>query len=140
MKTKKPKKAPVRRDPKPGLRRPAPKPAPKTSLQINAEKRAAREAVLLPVGRVVERYLSWVELRTKRSPLKIGKDLRFHVAERLYLFAKAHPEYAELFDVLLHSSEFDFIHDMSGLKDSVDPRTGKLLNAFLPRFCRRQTK
>jgi len=38
---------------------------------------------------------------------------------------------------LLFSSDFDFMHDMSGIFNFMDRETGKLKNCFLPRYARK---
>ena len=36
----------------------------------------------------------------------------------------------------LGAPDFDFLHDVFGIQDHIDRRTGKLLNCFLPRCAR----
>jgi hypothetical protein len=37
-------------------------------------------------------------------------------------------------DALLAASDFDFLHDISGIHACIDRTTGELTNCFLPRF------
>lgn len=37
---------------------------------------------------------------------------------------------------LLNADEFDFLHDLYGIKLNIDHSTGKLTNCFLPRFAK----
>ena len=39
--------------------------------------------------------------------------------------------------VLLESNAFDFVHDVIGIRDHMDRKTGKLLHHFLPRCARK---
>ena len=41
-------------------------------------------------------------------------------------------------DALLAASDFDFIHDVSGIHAYIDRTTGDLTNHFLPRFARKE--
>ena len=41
-------------------------------------------------------------------------------------------------DALLHAPSVDFCHDVYGIVNNINRKTGKLENCFLPRFARHQ--
>ena len=47
-----------------------------------------------------------------------------------------HNEVSLRLDELLHADDFNFFHDVMGIRNNINRETGELENCFMPRFAR----
>jgi len=70
----------------------------------------------------------------RASHLASGLDTRYDTQEAWMDVSAAHANGCPLdLAKLLAADNFDFVHDVFGIRNHIDRRTGKLDNCFLPR-------
>lgn len=83
------------------------------------------------------RIISKIASRAVSLALSAGIDYEFMDAEMDITAAHANGNPLRL-DDLLSADEFNFSHDVFGIRRHINRETGKLENCFVPRFSKRE--
>lgn len=84
-------------------------------------------------GRLIKRIAD--RAFDKLSTMSIGQYRRFYCGRDIII---VHLNGCPLdLKALLKASDFDFLHDVCGIREHLDRRLGKLRNDFVPRYTKR---